>query len=539
MTRRPTITGDKRWVGLAILVCLALGQGVTMVVTAFATRDVVTALRDGGGEIPANALIAIAVAGLTIFALRSVEGAIGEHTGQSYAAAIRRRLFLHMTKMPLSAMAERRAGATALRFVGDLTAFKGWVARGLARLISACVTIPAAFLILYLLEPRLAFVAAAPIGLVMLAIYCLGNPLGAAHADLRKKRARLAAAMAERLPQGIALRRSGRVKTELRALDTKSRDIIRAAVRRACLAETVRAMPDAAAGAAGALCLWVCLTIGMGVADAVAALTALALIVWPLRHLADVRDRQQAFRVACAKLDAAFERPIMLQRSKAAARPKAPAIRLEGLRLPGLEPIDARLARGDVQYLTGPPRSGKSWLLLMLAGLESPTEGRIQVLGRDPAVLSTGSCLYLGPHAPILKGSLRRNLALGTGRMPNDDELMPAAAQSGLTDLLARLGGLNGQLAEGARNLTSTEKSGVLLARGLISRASLMLIDADEIGLAGKNLRRLLEHCASIDAAALVVTSDMPQVNTKLLKLRATQIAVPPNFSTVAETNPS
>ena len=520
MNRRPTITGGGRWIGIVALVCLALGQGVTMVVTAFATRDVIGALRDGTGAIPTNALITIAVAGLAIFALRSAEGAVGERTGQSYAAAIRRRLFLHMTKMPRSAMVDRRAGATALRFVGDLTAFKGWVARGLARLISACVTIPAAFLILYLLEPRLALVAAGPIGLVMLAIYWLGNPLGVAHANLRKRRARLAAAMAERLPQGIALRRSGRVKTELRALDSKSNEIIRAAVHRACLAETVRAMPDAAAGAAGALCLWVCLSLGLGVADAVAALTALALIVWPLRHLADVRDRQQAFGVARAKLDAAFESPIMPHRTKAAACPKAPAILVENLGLPGLEPVNAQLARGEIRYLSGPPGSGKSWLLLMLAGLEMPTEGCIEVLGRDPEALSTGSCLYLGTHAPMLKGSLRRNLILGTGRRPTDDELMIAIKQAGLSDLVARLGGLNGQLAEGARNLTSTEKSGVLLTRGLISQASLMLIDADEIGLVGNTLQRLLEHCASIEAACLVVTSAAPRIKGKVLQLR-------------------
>ena len=261
MSRRPKITADKRWIDLLVLVGLAFGQAATMVVTALSTRDVIGALRDGGASVPNQALIAIALAGLAVFALRTAEGAVGERAGQSYAAAIRRTLFLHMTHMPLSAMAERRAGATALRFVGDLTAFKGWIARGLARLISASVTIPVAFLILYLLHPLLAAAAAAPVALVLLVIYGLGVPLGAAHAKLRNRRARLAAAMAERLPQGIALRRSGRVKTELRALDTKSQAIKTAAVRRVSLAETVRALPDAAAGVSGALCLWVCVRV--------------------------------------------------------------------------------------------------------------------------------------------------------------------------------------------------------------------------------------------------------------------------------------
>ncbi len=528
MSRRPKITGDQRWIGLLALVCLALGQAVTMVVTAFATRDVVGALRAGTGAIPLQALLAIAISGLAIFALRSAEGAVGERTGQSYAAAIRRTLFLHMTRMPLSAMAERRAGATALRFVGDLSAFKGWVARGLARLISASATIPAAFFILYLLDPRLALVAGGPIGLVIGFILWLGRPLGEAHADLRSQRARLAAAMAERLPQGIALRRSGRVKTELRALDAKSRDIMGAAVRRAWLAETVRAMPDAAAGAAGAMCLWVCLDRGLGVADAVAALTALALIVWPLRLLADVRDRQKAFSIARAKLDAALSAPRFPAIAKTDIDPDAAAIRLDGLELPGVEPIDLTLDRGALRRLDGPASSGKSRLLVTLAGFETPPrKGVLEVLGTRPAALVSGRILYLGPHAPMLKGSLRRELTLGTGRSPDDDELEAALGLSGLSDMAVRIGGLHGQVAEGRRNLTSTERTRLCLARGLIARPDLALIDADEIGLESDDLSLLLDHFRQCGAAVLVVTSARvcPEVLDPPIVLRPDQPA--------------
>ncbi|MEM9870588.1 MAG: ABC transporter ATP-binding protein [Pseudomonadota bacterium] len=530
MSRRPRITDDRRWVGMLALVGLALGQGITMVVTAFATRDVIGALRDGTGAVPVQALVTIAVAGVAIFALRAAEGALGERTGQSYAAAIRRVLFLHMTKMPLSAMAERRAGATALRFVGDLTAFKGWVARGVARLISASVTIPAAFLILYLLEPLLALVAAGPIGLVMVAVLWLGGPLGDAHADLRNKRARLASAMAERLPQGIALRRSGRVKTELRALDTKSRGIVRAAVRRAWLADGVRALPEAAAGAAGALCLWVCLSLGLGVADAVAALTALALIVWPLRHLADVRDRQKAFSVARGKLDAALARPRLPVVVKTDMDADAPAVVLSDVRLPGSASLDLTLDRGAARRVIGPPSSGKSRLLLTLAGFEAvPHRGRIETLGRQPGALVRGRVLYLGPHAPMLKGSLRRAVTLGTGQSPDDTALSVVLEQSGLSDVAARLGGLDGQVAEGGRNLTSTERTRLYLARGLIARPALALVDADEIGLGQADLALLLDHFAADGAAALIVTSAdvkrLTDVAPVVLKPRPAEIA--------------
>ncbi|MBY5934097.1 ATP-binding cassette domain-containing protein [Tateyamaria omphalii] len=509
MSRRPAIAAHRRWIGLSVLVCLAIGQAATMVVTAFATRDVIGALREGNGIVPVQALIAMVAAGFAIFGLRSAEGAIGERTAQSYAADIRRTLFLHMTKMPTSAMARRRAGATALRYVGDLTAFKGWVARGLVRYISGAVTIPAAFLILYWLEPRLALAAAVPIGVVVITIFLLGQPLADAHATLRSKRARLAADMAERLPQGIALRRSGRVKTELRALDAKSEKIVRAAVWRAWLAETVRAMPDAAAGIAGALCLWVCLDLRLSVADAVAALTALALVVWPLRHLADARDRQKAFGVARAKLDATLSTPRMRSLKKANADPDAPAVALDGVRMPGSAPLNLTLQCGEMRRLSGPASCGKSRLLLTLAGFEAaPDEGMLKVFGSAPAASKSGRILYLGQYAPTLKGSLRREVTLGTGCDPEKAELRDVIKRAGLVDMTERLGGLNGQVSEGRRNLTSSERGRLFLARGLIARPDLALIDADEIGLKGEALAVLLDHFECLGAAVLIVTSD-------------------------------
>ena len=510
MSQRPAILGQRRWIGILILVGLALGQAVTMIVTAFATRDVFAFLRNGGVvEPPIAALVAIALAGAALFGLRALEGNVAERTGQRYAADIRESLFKHMTRMPTSAIARRRSGALALRYVGDLAAFKGWVSRGLARLISASITIPAAFLILYLLQPWLFAGALLPIMAVMIGIFWLGQPLGAAHSELRTKRARLAAAMAERLPQGIALRRSGRIKTELKLLSRQSENIIEAAVRRASLAATVRALPDAGAGIASAVCLYICLRLGLGVPDAVAALTALALIVWPLRHLADVTDRRRAYVVASNKLDELMGAPRLPTKKRIEPEQDVPALAIRQARLPRLVPLEVTLQPGEIRRLEGPEGCGKSTLLLMLAGFEAPPDAdRFDVTGVDPAAVKTGRVLYLGRHAPQLQGSLRREATLGIGRSPSDEEIEAALAEAGLREMSERVGGPNGKVAEGRRNLTASEQVRLHLLRGLLSRPDLALIDADEIGLDADTLSCLLDHLSEIGSAALVVTSE-------------------------------
>ena len=189
------------------------------------------------------------------------------------------------------------------------------------------------------------------------------------------------------------------------------------------------------------------------------------------------------------------------------ADPNAPAIRVAQLRLPKLKPLDLVVERGSVHRLTGPPGSGKSRMLLMLAGLERcPRKGCVEVFGQNPSAIPSGDRLYLGPRAPMLKGSLRRTLTLGTGRKPSDDEIVATIDRCGLTGLVERIGGLDGKVSEGSLNLTSSERAGLFLIRGLIARPSLALVDAEELGFDAQTTTLLLQHFAEIECAALVVT---------------------------------
>lgn len=507
MSQLPPIAQGERQKPFFLLIAAALGQGAMLVISALAVREAMGAVRTGEQTIPFAALAILATAGIGLATLRYVERVLGERVSQAYVAQVRELLFVRFSQAPASWLSKQRAGSLSLRYVGDLTAIKNWVGIGLARTISAAVMLPMAFLVLLAIELRLGLAAGVPIALALFIMLRLAQPLQDAQAEVRKRRARLAAAMAERLQQATALRRAGRIGIEKRALRVQSEEIISAAMRRVRLSAIIRALPDAASGIAGAVTIWVCLNYHVPIGEIVAALLTLSMIVRPMRHIADIRDRRSAWLVASEKLQQALNMPQVERLGRPARDPRDGRAAL----MVNCVPIDdmlvsLKLPRGSIRLLVAEETAKAGHLLRLAAGLEEPEAGYFRVLGRHPAELDPKSLLYLGGASPSLRGSLRRDALLGTGRKIEDGEILSMLNTLGLSPLLNRIGGLDGRIDEGRRNLSAAEQRSILLARGLLAKPKLALIDADEIGFGPNDIAMLIAHFREIGSAALIAT---------------------------------
>ncbi|MBI3098363.1 MAG: ABC transporter ATP-binding protein [Planctomycetes bacterium] len=82
------------------------------------------------------------------------------------------------------------------------------------------------------------------------------------------------------------------------------------------------------------------------------------------------------------------------------ARNGSPMARLTGVRktfwrgneaIPVLDGLDLEIPDGSFEALMGPSGSGKSTLLNLIAGLDRPTAGRIEVAGEDLSALGEGA----------------------------------------------------------------------------------------------------------------------------------------------------
>ncbi len=516
MSRLPKIAGGGRGRGIAKVAALALGQAAAAGMAAFATRDVFAAFRDDSLGLPATALALIAIAGLVIAALRVCERVVAERVGQDYAAALRIKLFSHLAQMSARDVSDRRSGALALRFVGDLAAVRGWVSMGVARWISSGIVLPCACAVLFLLNPALGLAATIPVALGVIVMTFASTRLGPAHRRLRARRARLAADMSERIPHAPELRLMGRMQKEAEHLVRRTERMVASALDRARAAGFLRSVPDAVSGVAAALVLFVALGSGAPGAEAAGALAALALMIQPMRDLAGVWDRHRAWVAArdkCESLLAAprIPRPRLQDIDPLPDAP--PALHFDAVSAGLLKGIDAEVAPGQTVAIVGGNGAGKSTLLSLAAGLERPKKGSIALGGRAPSSLSAGerrrTIALMGTRSPILAGSLRRALTMGLSKVRGDDAIRAEAETFGLRSVISRLGGLDGRVGEAGRTLSSGEARRVLLTRAALSAPRLLLLDEPDDALDAEGVALVDRLIRNSGATTLIVTHNI------------------------------
>lgn len=516
MTALPKVSGEGRARRIALLAGLALGQALATGVAAFATRDVFFALRGDGTPFPTGALASIALAGLAIAILRYAERVFAERIGQDYAASVRIRLFKHLTRVSSRDIDKRRSGGLSMRFVGDLAAVRGWVSLGISRLISATILLPISAGVLFLLNRDLGMAASVPIVLGLLAMLFAGPRLGPAHRRLRSRRARLAADMLERIPHAPELHLLGRIRTETRHLVKRTDQLISSAVDRARGAALLRAIPDAIAGLTAAAVLAMALRAGVSGPVTAGALAAVGLMIQPMRDLAGVWDKHRAWVTArdkCEKLLAVPKLPRKRREDAETLPDEPPRLSLENVSAAPLKKVSVTAEAGRKIAIVGSNGAGKSTMLTLAAGLEKPARGKIMFGDRPLSSLTNAerrnAIALVGSRSPILSGTLRRALAMGTAKRPDDEEILEAAHRFGLAAVVERLGGLDGKVAEAGRNLSAGEIRRVLLARAALSKPQLLLLDEPDDALDADGPDLVETFVRDSDATTLMITHNM------------------------------
>ncbi|MGI3902192.1 MAG: ATP-binding cassette domain-containing protein [Janthinobacterium lividum] len=134
---------------------------------------------------------------------------------------------------------------------------------------------------------------------------------------------------------------------------------------------------------------------------------------------------------------------------------------------PVLHDLDLHVPAGQFLAVVGRSGSGKSTLLRLLGGLDQPDAGRVTVGGRE----TSGDSRIMFQEPRLLPwANVLDNVAIGLG--PSAGPGGPERARAALERV-----GLASRAAEWPEGLSGGQKSRVALARALVSRPRMLMLD--------------------------------------------------------------
>jgi branched-chain amino acid transport system ATP-binding protein len=154
-------------------------------------------------------------------------------------------------------------------------------------------------------------------------------------------------------------------------------------------------------------------------------------------------------------------------------------------KIEALKGVSLDVAQGSITCLLGPNGAGKTTLMMSIAGILRPRKGTIHfggedIAGRPPhAIVARGVALV--PENRLVFPSMTVLENLNAGAYQRGDK---QAIADDIDKLLARFPRLRERAAQQAGTLSGGEQQMLAVARALMSRPKLLLMDEPSLGLA-------------------------------------------------------
>lgn len=147
---------------------------------------------------------------------------------------------------------------------------------------------------------------------------------------------------------------------------------------------------------------------------------------------------------------------------------------------PSLQNISFKVKRGETVGIIGGTGSGKSSLINLIPRFYEATEGAIYVDGADIKTYQLSelrSKIAVVPQKTALfSGTLRENMLWGKNDA-TDEEIYEALEMAQAKQIALDKGGLDFKIEEGGKNLSGGQKQRLTIARALVKRPEILILD--------------------------------------------------------------
>lgn len=185
--------------------------------------------------------------------------------------------------------------------------------------------------------------------------------------------------------------------------------------------------------------------------------------------------------------------------------------RYPGAKITALNKISLAINGGEHIGIVGTSGAGKTTLVDTLLGLLTPSEGQIQVNGKDitnnPEILWK-NVAYLPQEIFIIDGTVAQNIALGIAKDDIDQkQLLYAVSQAQLDAAIADLPhGLDTNLGEDGAKLSGGQRQRIALARAFYFNRNVLVLDEATSSLDIETEAQIIDYLKNLKSKVTIIS---------------------------------